>query len=495
MSSIQRFFVGVLAIVILLVAVLVTRTLGFTSKQIEVSEAEIAAIDTEAVAERLARGIRHRTISHSLEGPVEAEAFEALHAQLVRDFPRVHDALERETVAEWSLLYTWRGRRPDEPAVLLLAHQDVVPVDPNSIDAWTHPPFEGVVADGFVWGRGAIDDKGSMFAILEAVEALVSLGFEPERTLLLAFGHDEEIGGDQGATSIANLLKQRGEKVDFVLDEGGAVTLDTISIVQDPVAVVGVAEKGMASIALTVRSAGGHSSMPPPQSAVGIMAAAIAALEANPMPGRIDGTVDVMLDHLGPELDFPLKLVMANRWLFGPLLSAAFAAEPTLDAMQRTTTAATVFNGGVKPNVLPSRVDAVVNFRVLPGDSVEDVRQHVLRTIDDERIEVRVMDANREPSAIAPIDSPAFEAIRATISSHFPSAIVTPYLVVGGTDSRYFGGLTDNIYRFMPFEFTARDRERMHGTDERIAIHTLTRAIAFYRALIERTAGAAFQSD
>jgi len=495
MSATGRILAFFFAASALLALVLVSRTLGFDSRQIEVPAAAVHPVDSAVVAERLSRAIRHRTISHSVEGPIESEAFRALHAQLLDDFPRVHEALRRETVAQWSLLYSWPGKNPEAPAVLLLAHQDVVPVDPNSLDDWTHPPFAGVVDEEYVWGRGAIDDKGSLFAILEAVESLLAEGFEPERPLLLAFGHDEEVGGDQGATAISSLLEARGTAVEFVLDEGGVVTLDTISLVTQPVAVVGVAEKGSASIGLTVKAAGGHSSMPPRQSAIGVLAAGIARLEAHPMPARIDGTVDVMLDHLGPELDFPLKLVMANRWLFSPLLSAIFRGEPTLDAMQRTTTAATVFRGGVKSNVLPSRVDAVVNFRVLPGDSVEAVRRHVIDTIDDERIEVRVMPAEREPSGISPIDSPAYALLHETIASVFPSAIVTPYLVVGGTDSRYFANLTDEIYRFMPFEFTGQDRERMHGTDERIAIRTFTRAITFYRNLIARTAGRPLQAD
>lgn len=473
----------------LLLLVLVVRTLGFESRQLDVAAAKIASVDTDAIVDRLARGLRHRTISHSLEGPVEAEAFRALHAQLEADYPRVHATLSHERVAEWSLLYTWPGKQPELPAILLAAHQDVVPVDPVSLEAWQHPPYSGHVDGEFIWGRGAIDDKGSMFSILEAVEGSIEAGFEPVRSVILAFGHDEELGGDRGATGMAKLLEARGTRLEYVLDEGGAVTIDAISLVEAPVAVVGVAEKGLVSIELRAEAAGGHSSMPPTQSAIGILAAAVAALERNPMPARIEGTVDVLFDHLGPELDFPLKLVMANRWLFAPILERVLRGAPTLDALQRTTTAATVFHGGVKANVLPTRVEAIVNFRILPGDSVESVRQHVVRVIDDERVAVRVMPAAREPSAISPIDSPAFLALKQTISSHFPEAIVTPYLVLGGTDARYYGALTDDIYRFLPFEFTPEDRERMHGTNERVPIRTLPRAVSFYRHMIEGTAG------
>ncbi len=494
MKSITRFTMFALALLLLLLAILVFRTLGFGSRQAATTPAAVAEVDVAAAADRLARGLRIQTISHSLEGPVEAEAFLALHRQLANDYPRVHQTLQREVVSQWSLLYTWRGKRPEEPAVLLLAHQDVVPVDPVSVDAWTHPPFAGVIDDGRVWGRGAIDDKGSLFSILEAVEGLIESGFEPERSVILAFGHDEELGGDHGATAIASLLRKRGTRIEYVLDEGGAVTVDTMTFVSNPVAVVGIAEKGMASYTLSVDAAGGHSSIPPRQTTIGVLAAAITALERDPMPARIDGTVDLMLEHLGPELPFHLKLVMANRWLFAPVLSSVFSDDPTLDAMQRTTTAATVFHGGVKQNVLPSRVEAIVNFRVLPGDTVASVRDHIARTIDDDRITIELMGAAREPSGVSPIDSHAFAAIQQAIGSHFPDAIVTPYLVVGGTDSRYFGELTDNIYRFMPFEFTPDARSRMHGTDERIEVRSLARAISFYRALIEDSAGPGFHS-
>ncbi|MCP4037326.1 MAG: M20/M25/M40 family metallo-hydrolase [bacterium] len=479
----------ILVMIALLVAVLLFRTLGYDSRQVDVDAREPSGIDARAVAERLARGLRHRTISHDLDGPVEEQAFRDLHAQLATDYPLTHRHLKRETVSQWSLLYTWPGSRPELPATLLLAHQDVVPVEAGSEQAWEHPPYSGDIDETYVWGRGAIDDKGAMFCILEAVEGLLARGFAPQRTVILAFGHDEELGGPRGAIQIAALLKQRGIEAEFVLDEGGAVTEKTITILEDPVAVIGIAEKGSVSIELVVETLGGHSSMPPRQTGIGILAAAITKLEQNPMPGTIDGAVDVMLDHLGPELPFHLKLVMANRWLFRPVLEAVFAGEPTLDAMQRTTTAATIFNGGVKTNVLPSRVKAVVNFRILPGDSVQRVRDHVESTIADQRVKIAIAPESREPSNVSPIDVPGFRAIQAATSAYFPDAIVSPYLVVGGTDARYFAEISSNIYRFAPFRFTAEDRKRVHGTGERIEIATLARAVAFYQHLIETTNG------
>lgn len=476
-------------LLLVLVVVLGVRTIRFESRRVAVDPGEFSPlqVDSASVARHLAAGLRHKTISHSVDGPVEAQAFLNLHAQLRSTYPQIHANLTLETVSDYSLVYTWKGKRPELPVVLLLAHQDVVPVEPGTEDAWEHPPFSGDIEDGYVWGRGAIDDKGALYCIMEAVEGLLARGFVPERTIMLAFGHDEEIGGPAGATQIAAMLAKRSVEADFVLDEGGVVTEGAITLIDRPIAVIGIAEKGYLSIELVVETAGGHSSMPPRHTAIGILSAAIVALEANPVPGGIDGAVEIMFDHLGPELDFPIKLVMANRWLFGPILERVFAADSTLDAMQRTTTAATIFNGGVKANVLPSRVKATVNFRILPGDTIDSVHDHVKRTIDDERIKLTLLDG-RNPSPISSIDSPGFKAIQQTISGYFPDAIVTPYLVVGGTDSRFYSEISQNLYRFAPFRMTGDDRKRIHGTNERIEIATLGRAVGFYTALIEKTA-------
>lgn len=474
---------------ILLVLVLVVRTAGFESKQMSIEPFAEATFDANAIAQRLSNGIKHKTISHSLEGPVEAQAFLDFHAQLRSDYPLIHQQLNVETVADYSLLYQWQGTKPELPVTLLLAHQDVVPVEAGSETNWEHPPYSGDIDANYVWGRGAIDDKGSLICIMEAVEGLLARGFVPERSIVLAFGHDEELGGPKGAKGIAALLAERGIQAHFALDEGGAVTVGSISIVDTPVALIGIAEKGMVSIELNVETLGGHSSMPPRQTGIGILSAAIVALEQNPMPGGISGTVGTMLDYLGPELGFLPSLVTANRWLFNPLLEMAFASQPTLDAMLRTTTAATIFNGGVKANVLPSRVKAYVNFRILPGDLVKDVVEHVTRVVNDERVLILVAPESREPSPISPLDVDGFKAIQHSIHGYFPNTIVTPYLVVGGTDARYYSGITKNLYRFAPLIFTNEDRKRMHGTNERIAIDTLPRAVGFYSELIKRTAG------
>jgi carboxypeptidase PM20D1 len=475
-----------------LAAVALVRTARFGSRQPEVAALAAFSVEADGVARHLASGLRFATISSQDPEELDAAAFRGLHRHLAAIHPRVQRELSRETVNDLSLLYTWRGRDPSLPAVLLAAHQDVVPVDAGSAADWTHPPFAGVVADGFVWGRGSMDDKASLFCILEAVEGLLAEGFAPARTIYLAFGHDEELGGERGAAEIARLLDERGVRLAFVLDEGGLVVEPGYLPGFDRrAAVIGIAEKGSVSIALGAVGGGGHSSTPPRNTAVGIVAAAVAALERHPMPGRIDGTTALFFDHLGPELSLPFRALLANRWLFGPLLELALARTPATDAMLRTTTAATLASGGVKENVLPIRARAVVNFRVHPSDSIDAVVEHVRRVVDDERIELTVglHGQPREPTPASPVDSEAFDEIARAAREIYPDSAAVPFLVLGGTDARHYAGLTPRLYRFAPFEFGRGGLERAHGTDERISLENLVSGVRFYRRLVERTAG------
>lgn len=475
-----------------LAAVVLVRTARFTSLQPEVAAVAPADVEGDSVARRLAEGVRFETVSSQDPAEQDARPFHAFHRHLEASHPRVHRELARETVGELSLLYTWRGRDPSLPPVLLAAHSDVVPVDPGSAADWTHPPFAGVVADGFVWGRGSMDDKASLACILEAVEGLLASGFAPARTIYLAFGHDEEVGGEHGAARIARLLDERGVHLAFVLDEGGIVVEPGyLPGFERRATLIGVAEKGSVSIALDATADGGHSSTPPRHTAVGLVAAAVAALESHPMPARIDGTTALFFDHLGPELAFPLRAVLANRWLFGPLLEVALAQSPATDAMLRTTTAATLASGGVKENVLPIRARAVVNFRIHPADSIDAVVEHVRRVVDDPRIELTVglRSQPREPSPASPVDSEAFAEIARAAREIFPDSVAVPFLVLGGTDARHYVGLTPRLYRFTPFEFGRDGLERAHGTDERISVENLVSGVRFYRRLLERTAG------
>jgi carboxypeptidase PM20D1 len=336
-----------------------------------------------------------------------------------------------------------------------------------------------------------LDNKDAVLGTLEAVEWLLGEGFQPQRTVYLAFGHDEEIGGRMGAAQITEFLSDQGVQLDYVLDEGLAVTEGILASIQHPVALVGIAEKGYTSLELTVESEGGHSSMPPAHTAVGVLSTAIHKLERAPMPARLPGPTRQMFRFLAPEMPFVMRAAFANLWLAEPLVKRMLAAKPATNAMVRTTTAATMFEAGIKDNVLPDRARAVVNFRILMGDDFDGIIDHVRRAIGDERVAVRpLFEFGSEPSRVSDTDSISFRALHQTICQVFPGVLVAPGLVLGATDSRHYAGLTDNIYRFSPIRVGPGDLDRIHGTDERISVDDYGRAVRFYVQLIRNTSAA-----
>jgi len=439
-------------------------------------------VDPATAAEHLAAAIRFRTISRGEGAAVEAEAFDGLRAWLEATYPVAHRVLVREVVAGHTLLYTWRGSDAALAPALVMAHQDVVPVEAES--EWSQPPFEGRMADGFVWGRGALDDKIGVVGILEAVERLAASGFAPRRTLLLAFGHDEETGGT-GAAAVAALLASRGVRLESTLDEGEIVARGIIPGLARPVALVGVAEKGSLDVELEVTGEGGHSSMPPAHTAIGILATAVKRVEDHPLSMRPQ-SMWRLLDIVGREMPFTARLGIANRWLFGPLVERALARVPSANAGLRTTTAATVFQGGVKSNVLPARARAVINFRLMPGDTAAGVLEQVRRAVDDPRVAVREA-GSREATRESRSSGAAWERIRAAAARVFPEAVVAPALVLGGTDSRSFQAVSDDTYRFLPVVIGPDDLPRVHGKDERVAVAALGPAVAFYLEYLRET--------
>jgi carboxypeptidase PM20D1 len=470
-------------VLLLLVAVVLIRTASFRAVE-PVVEAPPAVTAPAGSDERLAGAVRIPTISYEDPDRFDGDAFIALHRHLEVSFPGVHSTLTREVVGNYSLLYTWPGTDPSLEPVLLMGHLDVVPVEPGTEQLWTHPPFAGVIADGYVWGRGAIDDKASVLGTLEAVEALIATGFRPARTLYLSYGHDEEVGGRAGAAAIAALLQSRGVRLAMVLDEGGVIGDGLLPGLTRPTALIGVAEKGYVSVELSARSAGGHSSMPPGSTAVGRVSAAVARLESGQMPVRLDGAALQMFRNIGPGLPLVQRAVFANLWLTRPLVVRQLQGTPSSNAMVRTTTAATIFEGGSRANVLPAHARAVLNFRILPGDSVAGVLAHVRRIVDDGSIDIRLAEEAWEPSGISPTDAAGFRLIERTIHQLIPEAIVSPYLVLGATDARHFSGLSDNVYRFLPIRMEPADLERMHGTNERVGVRDYERAILFYILLV-----------
>jgi carboxypeptidase PM20D1 len=480
--------VAVAAIGVLAVAVCVN-TARSGSKQLVVEKAPALAIDEAAAAQRLSEALRFVTISDYKDADANAAEFDKLHAHLQASFPRLHTALKRQNVNGKALLYTWQGSDAKAAPVMWMAHQDVVPIAPGTEKNWEQQPFAGVVRDGFIWGRGSWDDKGNLYAQMEAIEMLLAAGFQPRRTVYLAYGADEEVGGKRGAAKIAELLKSRGVKLEYVLDEGLMIVHGMVPGLQPGAAMVGVAEKGYASYKLELETAPGHSSMPPPDTAIGMMSKALVALEANPMPVRMAGLPQQSFEAMAPEMSGMNRVALSNFWLFKPMLERMLAKTPSTNALIRTTTALTIVNAGVKDNVLPGTASATVNFRLLPGDTLAAVEQHMRKAIGNERIRITPEgDFNTEASRVARQDGAPFAAVNRTIRQVFPDVVVTPGLMIGATDSRYFDGMSDSVLKFGPVRAHPEDLPRFHGTNERMSVKGYADMIRFYHQLLKNSA-------
>jgi carboxypeptidase PM20D1 len=415
--------------------------------------------------------------------PATAE-FRRFHAMLESSFPKLHASLKLEKIGDLSLLYTWQGTDPAALPVMLMAHQDVVPVAPGTEEKWAEPPFSGVVRDGYVWGRGAWDDKGNLMAIMEAVEMLAAQGFKPKRTVYLAFGHDEEIGGTKGAAAIGALLKQRDVRLEFVLDEGLLITEGIFKPLPKPLAWIGVAEKGYLTVDLQVAGTPGHSSMPPQQSAIGILSTALARLETEPMPASIGGVTGPMLQALAPELGPLQRITMSNLWLFSPVVMRELAKAPSSNAMLRTTTALTVVQAGEKDNVMPGLAGASVNFRLLPGDTIANVVERTQRLAGpDVKVTPRPGSAV-EASPVSSATGKGYRTIERVVRELFPDTIVAPGLMIAATDTRHMQAIAKDVYRFSPVRAKPEDLSRFHGTDERLSVSNYGEMIRFFHRLL-----------
>ncbi|MFG1774279.1 M20/M25/M40 family metallo-hydrolase [Nocardia salmonicida] len=448
-------------------------------------------VDDE-VAQRLAVALQCATVSTEDPAHTADAEFVRLATHLETSFPRVHAELTLTSFGH-SRLYHWKGAEPGAVSAILLAHQDVVPAD--DAQRWTHPPFAGVVDDEFIWGRGAIDDKSRVLAVLEAVEGALAAGIRPRHTMFLAFGHDEEVFGDGGAVRMAEYLRDQNVRAQLLLDEGGVITDGVADGVDRPVASIMLGEKGYATVRLSVTETGGHSSMPGKQTAVGRLARAVARVQDHPMPLRLTPVITDMLARMREAMPEPRRRLLeltdtrGLAKLTGPLVARIMAAGPTTEALVRTTTAPTVISGGVKANVLPQSAEALVNFRILPGDSVAAVLAHCTRVIRDIGVAIDLVGPASEPSRFTE-PGPAYDLVAELASSVVPGIVTTTGIVPGATDSRHYDGLAETRCNFAPIVVNAADLERIHGTDERISRLNYARLIEFNRRLIERLAAA-----
>lgn len=470
-----------LVVFLVLVMIVLVKTFTFNSVQPNYPAAKPVLMSDQAIS-HLQQGIRFKTVSLSDSAKTDSSAFLALHQYLTQTYPLIHQKLQLEKVAQYSLVYTWKGKNLNLKPVILMAHQDVVPVEKASLAQWKVDPFAGTIQEGKIWGRGAADDKISLFALLEATEKLLQENYQLKRSIYFVFGHDEEAGG-KGVKAVAALFKTRGIKADWVLDEGGEITKKEIpGLHEKPVALIGTSEKGYLSIGLKVDIEGGHSSMPKTETAVDVLIAAIQKLRAKPFPASFGGSTGDFFKYLGPEMPFTSKIAIANQWLFKPLLFKIYEKSLGGNALIRTTIAPTILQAGVKDNVVPAIATATINFRLLPGTSIDAVFRHVKEAISDNRVQLIKQNAfAEEASGLTSTQSEGFKQLEKAVIESYPGTLIAPYLTVGATDSRQMAGISANILRFAP----VTDLEGMHGLNEHIGVDEYKKAIGFYYWLMK----------
>ncbi|MBV1905436.1 MAG: M20/M25/M40 family metallo-hydrolase [Pseudomonadales bacterium] len=482
----QRFLLAIGLILGLLMIVGLCNTLNYGTPTRGSYDKVLVDLERQDIPQRLANAIKIRTISEQNIADINYESFLELHRFIDVEFPLVTKNLDKKVIGAYSLLYVWKGSDPTLKPVLLLSHMDVVPVVAGTEPLWEHGPFSGDIANGYIWGRGALDDKLGVFAILEAVEQLLLQGYEPKRSFYLAFGHDEERGGVDGAGQIAKYLKAKGIQALFVLDEGGFITNGGIFGLDKPIAMVNVSEKGYVSLELSVKGEGGHSSMPPAETAATVLSQAVVSVSENKFP--LDTSVfETMMEPVAQEMPFYKKAVLANIGMLAPMISGLVEQQPQFNALVRTTTAPTMLLGSPKENVLPIYAKAIINHRILPGETVASTKEFVVKAIANEQVSVAIINQSNDPSPVSSVISKAYQAIEKTIQETVEQEIlVVPGILPAATDSKYYAEISDDTYRFVFAEINMSEN-RFHGTNERIGVESYMAAVRFYVRLVENS--------
>ncbi len=477
---IKKILISLLGVLLFLAAIVTYKTMTAPRKQEPIAAIPAPELPEKAV-EHLQKAIQGPTISFADTADWKPEPFVALRSLIETAYPLVHTKLTREIIGGYSYLYQWQGKNPSLAPYIFMAHQDVVPIEESTRNLWKADPFSGELKDNVIYGRGAIDNKCNLISMLEATEKLLQQGFQPERTIYFVFGQDEEIGGRKGAQPIAKLLEQRKIKAELIIDEGGILTSQKLPGITKPVALLGTAEKGYMSLEFSVSKKGGHSSMPDSETAVDILMSALTKLHENPFPARFDKATQGFLEYLGPEMKFPSNMAFANQWLFKSLIVKGLDKNPPTRAMIHTTAVTTIIGAGVKDNVVPTVATATVNFRLLPNDSTKAVIQKVKEIIHDERIEIKIKNGLGNEGTISPMaDGMGFQKVNKIVRQTYNDIYVTPFLMIGGTDSRYFDKVSDNIVKFSP----VLDPVGFHTHDEQVTVESFKHSIWFFEQLL-----------
>ena len=475
------FLVVLAAVLIVFLTVITVRAICFRPPVATSKNTESENFDSDGAVSSLAELVKCRTVSR-FDGAEEDDAeFEKLVALLPKLYPSVFEKCSFIRTEGRGLLFRWQGKSERDPAILM-AHYDVVPVDE---DKWDKPPFDAVIEDGVMWGRGTLDTKVTVNAILFAANHLISQGFVPETDIYLAFSGGEEVNGP-GACHIVDYFKKNGIEPSVVLDEGGGVVENVFPGVSAPCALIGIAEKGIANIRYEVESSGGHASAPKPHTPVGVLARACSRVEASPFKYHITEPVAQMFDTLGRHSTFIYRLIFANRWCFSPVLDAmAKKSGGEMNALLRTTVAFTQMSGSSAPNVIPTTASMVSNVRLDPEDTVESAVSYIKKVIDDESVKVTVINGT-DPSRISTTNCDGWRKLSEAVEETWQGSIVSPYLMVQCSDSRHYGAISDKVYRFSAMALTSEERATIHGNNERITLDAISKAVEFYIRFIKR---------
>lgn len=465
-------------LVIALIIVLIIRTLKLKEQIIEPFNTEKLKLDKEKCLKNLSTAIQIETISHEDSKKNNYHTFKILKDYIETEFNDLLIKSEKIDTDAEALVYRYKGTSNQKP-ILLTAHLDVVPINKEQIDNWIEPPFSGKIKDGYIWGRGTLDIKSQAMAILEALRYLCNRGFRPKRDIYFAFGMDEEVGGKRGAKKVSEYFKKNNIEFSFVLDEGGAVTENSLKGIKRPIAVVGVCEKGHINMELIAKSKGGHAAMPSKTDPLVRLMKAGVLLNNKPFDKKLIKPVEEMLKRLAPHMSLPEKIIISNLFIFKKLFMHIFEKTPTGNAMLRTTSAYTVISGSSQENILPQEAMLNVNMRVLHGDTSESVYKEVSDKLENLDIEIRLKRKDN-PSNISQTSNNEFKFIERCIRTHFKDSIITPYLMMASSDALHYEKNSECVYRFSPYQIDNSDLKKMHGNDECISVENYLRMIEFY---------------
>jgi carboxypeptidase PM20D1 len=475
----KKIAAPIILLIVLLTAWIFIRT--FNAKPWPKHKATpLAALPPGALG-HLSRAISIPTVSPQDPSRIDSATFLKYRGFLDSAYPMIHQRLTRDIVAGFSYIYTWKGTDTTLAPLILMAHYDVVPVEPSALSLWTVKPFGGEIKADTIFGRGSVDDKCSMIAIMETVEAQLRQNFTPRRTVLLCFGHNEESTG-QGAIAIVRLLREKNIKAEMVVDEGGEFTREKLGDLKRPVALIGIGEKGYATFELLVEKTGGHSSRPDKETAIDILSRALYKLREEQTPRRIlEPTREFLTRISGSSNDFPRKLALNNLWLFEGYVLYKMGEDKDGRAMTSTTIVPTILESGIRENVIPSRAKAIVNSRILPGESIKEIQEFIRKAVDDKRVKISITgDFSTEPSAMTDFHSDVFKKVADAASAIEDDVIPVPFVMVGATDSRNYRAISNGVINFCPIT----DGKGYHGIDERLPVRDFQKAIQFYTLMI-----------